>query len=58
MKTLNNAIILDAGYGVRMVPINMKTPKALLEVNGEKLYDRLIKQLQEVGISEITVGQY
>ena len=55
VKKPKNAIILAAGFGMRMVPINMTTPKALLEVNGEKLIDRLIMQLQEVGISDITV---
>lgn len=54
-KKPKNAIILAAGFGMRMVPINMTTPKALLEVNGEKLIDRLITQLQEVGITDITV---
>ena len=50
-----NAIILAAGFGMRMVPINLITPKALLEVNGERLIDRLITQLHEVGITDITV---
>ena len=50
-----NAIILAAGFGMRMVPINMTTPKAFLEVNGEKLIERIITQLQEVGIKGITV---
>ncbi len=54
-KAPKNAIILAAGYGMRMVPINMETPKALLEVNGERLIERLIKQLHEVGIKEIYV---
>lgn len=50
-----NAIILAAGFGMRMVPINKETPKALLEVNGEPLIERLISQLHEVGIYEIYV---
>lgn len=54
-KKPKNAVILAAGFGMRMVPINMTTPKALLEVNGERLIDRLIKQLHEVGIQDITV---
>lgn len=54
-KAPRNAIILAAGYGMRMVPINMETPKALLEVNGERLIERLIKQLHDVGIKEIYV---
>lgn len=49
------AIILAAGFGMRMVPINTLTPKALLEVNGETLIERLIKQLQQVGIEEIYI---
>ena len=50
-----NAVILAAGFGMRMVPINTETPKGLLEVKNEPLIERLIKQLQEVGVSDITV---
>ena len=49
------AIILAAGYGMRMVPINLYCSKGLLEVNGEPLIERTIKQLQEVGIKEIYI---
>lgn len=54
-KKPKNAIILAAGYGMRMVPINLETPKGLLIVNGERLIERLIKQLHEVGIYDIAV---
>jgi len=50
-----NAIILAAGFGMRMVPINLSTPKAFLEVKGERLIERLINQLHEVGIKDITI---
>ena len=50
-----NAIILAAGFGMRMVPINAEIPKGLLEVRGEVLIERLIRQLQAVGIDEITI---
>ena len=50
-----NAVILAAGYGMRMVPINMEVPKGLLEVDGEPLIERLIKQLHEVCVEEIYV---
>ncbi|ETA74616.1 phosphotransferase [Ligilactobacillus equi] len=49
------AIILAAGYGMRMVPLNMEFPKGVIEVKGETLIERLIKQLQAVGITDITV---
>lgn len=54
-KAPQKAIILAAGFGMRMVPINTETPKGLLEVNGEPLIERIIKQLHEVGIKEIYI---
>lgn len=50
-----NAIILAAGYGLRMVPINQNKPKALLTVDGIPLIERLLEQLHEVGITDITI---
>lgn len=50
-----NAILLAAGYGMRMIPIQQEGPKALLCVRGEKLIERQIRQLQEVGIRDITI---
>lgn len=50
-----NAIILAAGFGMRMVPINTQTPKALIEIDGETLIERIIKQLHEVGIKNIYI---
>lgn len=49
------AVILAAGFGMRMVPINTETPKGLLEVHGEPLIERQIRQLHEAGIHEIYV---
>ena len=54
-KSPRNAIILAAGFGMRMVPINTEVPKALLEVNGEPLIERIIRQLHEAGITQIYV---
>lgn len=54
-KQPQRAIILAAGFGMRMVPINTEIPKGLLEVNGEPLIERIIKQLHEVGIKEIYI---
>lgn len=49
------AVILAAGSGRRMGPIHLNTSKAFLEVNGEPLIERLIRQLQEAGIFEIYI---
>lgn len=50
-----NAIILAAGFGMRMVPINLDYPKALLEIKGEVLIERIIRQLKEAGVKDITI---
>ena len=50
-----NAIILAAGIGMRMVPINTLVSKGLLVAKGECLVERLIKQLHEAGIKDIYV---
>ena len=49
------ATILAAGYGLRMVPINTEEPKGLLEVHGEPLIERIIKQLHKVEITNIKI---
>ena len=49
------AIILAAGFGMRMVPINTEIPKGLMEVRGEVLIERMIRHLHEVGITDIQV---
>ena len=50
-----NAVILAAGYGMRMVPINTEIPKGLLTVKGERLIERIIKQLHEAGVYSINI---
>ncbi len=55
VKKPRNAIILAAGFGMRMVPINAEVPKGLLEIHGETLIERLICQLHEVSIFDIDI---
>lgn len=50
-----NAIIMAAGTSSRFVPLSAETPKGLLEVKGEILIERQIRQLNEAGIRDITV---
>lgn len=54
-KKPKNAVILAAGFGLRMIPINREIPKGLVEVRGEALIERLIRQLHEAGVFDITV---
>ena len=50
---VDNAVILAAGTASRFAPISYENPKALIEVKGEILIERQIRQLQAAGISEI-----
>ena len=52
---VDNAIIMAAGFGSRFVPLTYAIPKGLLEVFGERMIERQIKQLHEVGVKDITV---
>ena len=38
-----NFAIIAAGYGSRLVKEGIKTPKPLIDINGEKMIDRLIR---------------
>lgn len=50
-----NAIIMAAGTSSRFAPLSYEKPKGLLKVKGEILIERQIQQLQEAGITDITV---
>lgn len=46
---------MAAGTSSRFVPLCMERPKGLLEVKGEVLIERQIRQLHEAGITDITI---
>ena len=52
---VDGAVILAAGFGSRFVPLTFETPKGLLEVFGERMIERQIRQLHEAGITDITI---
>lgn len=52
---VNNAIILAAGTASRFAPLSYEYPKALIEVRGEILIERQIRQLKEAGIEQIII---
>lgn len=52
---VTNAIILAAGKSKRFKPISDYCPKGLSIIKGEVLVERQIKQLQAVGVTDITL---
>ena len=52
---VDNAVIMAAGTSSRFAPLSYEKPKALIEVKGEVLIERQIKQMQASGIKEIYI---
>ena len=52
---VKRAIIIAAGFGSRMVPITLNTPKPLVRVKGQRIIDSCLDGLQEAGIEEVYV---
>lgn len=52
---VQRAVILAAGFGSRMIPITLNTPKPLVRVKGERIIDSLLDALNEAGIQEVII---
>ena len=52
---VRKAIILAAGFGQRLAPVTLDTPKPLVEVNGVRILDTLLDALYAKGITNITI---
>lgn len=50
---VKRAIVIAAGFGSRMVPITLNTPKPLVRVHGERIIDSILDAIVKVGIEEI-----
>ena len=50
---VKKAIFIAAGFGSRLVPITLNTPKPLVRVNGVRMIDTLLDAVVAAGIEEI-----
>ena len=55
---INTALILCAGFGKRLNPITLTTPKPLLEVNNITLLESCIKLIESLGIKKIIINTF
>ncbi|MBS6954091.1 MAG: phosphotransferase [Enterocloster asparagiformis] len=53
---VDGALIIAAGFGSRFVPLTFEMPKGLLEVFGERMIERQIRQLHEAEVTDITIA--
>ncbi|HIS56627.1 MAG: NTP transferase domain-containing protein [Lachnospiraceae bacterium] len=52
---VKRAVVIAAGFGSRMVPITLNTPKPLVRVHGKKIIETLLDAVVEAGIPEIVL---
>lgn len=50
---VKRAVFIAAGFGSRLVPITLNTPKPLVRVNGKRIIDTLLDAVIAAGIPEI-----
>ena len=49
------ALVLAAGYATRLHPLTLDRPKALLEIGGKPMLDRILERVQAMGVGETIV---
>lgn len=52
---VKRAVFIAAGFGSRMVPITLNTPKPLVRVHGKRIIDTLLDAVIAAGIDEIVI---
>jgi len=52
---VKRAVFIAAGFGSRLVPITLNTPKPLVRVNGTRMIDTLLDAVVSAGIEEIYI---
>ena len=52
---VKRAVLLAAGFGSRLLPVTVNTPKPLARVHGVRIIDRLIDGVIAAGITEIYI---
>ena len=55
---INSALILCAGYGKRLNPLTLKTPKPLLKLNNITLLETCINTIIKLGIKRILINTF
>ena len=55
---INTALILCAGFGKRLKPITLNTPKPLLKIKDVSMLERCINLIEKLGIQKIFINTF
>ena len=55
---INTALILCAGFGKRLNPITLNTPKPLLEIKDVSMLERCINLIEKLGVQKILINTF
>ena len=55
---INTAIILCAGYGKRLSPFTINTPKPLLKVKNKSLLENTLDFIKSIGIKKVKINTF
>ena len=53
---IKKAMILAAGYGKRVHPLTLKTPKPLLKIGNNTLLSNTLKFIEKLGIKQVVIN--
>ena len=55
---INTALILCAGYGKRLNPVTLSTPKPLLKIDNVCLLEKCINLIEKIGIKKVLINTF
>ena len=55
---INTALILCAGFGKRLNPLTLNTPKPLLKLNSVSVLETCISLIESIGVKKIMINTF
>ncbi len=55
---INTALILCAGFGKRLNPITLDTPKPLIKLNNVSMIEKCIKLIEKLGVKKVLINTF
>ena len=52
------ALLLSAGFGTRLRPLTLNTPKCLVKINGKTILQYWLTKLEDIGVESILINTH